>query len=131
MGKKLFIGLSLTLVTCIMLFFILSFTNYVFPWQKADAIETTIEIGGLAKFPNDIENLEIEKRGSLFTRQFIIKFDSGNIEKWIEESKRLKNNKPKIRGTKKIYEIYPGENDAFGGKVEIQGKSVLINMSWS
>jgi hypothetical protein len=109
------------------------FSNIVFPWRKDDAINTTLSWGGLYKLPEHIENLEIEQRGSAFSRQFIIKFSSGSkeIQKWILNSKRLKNNVPKINYKTKIYEIYPGENGAMGGKVEIDGLKVLINISWS
>ncbi|CAM4018253.1 hypothetical protein FLAN108750_05440 [Flavobacterium antarcticum] len=109
------------------------FANIVFPWQREESIEATIEMGGLSQLPKNIENVEIEKRGSTFTRQYIIEFDSNQIEiqRWIENSKRLKNAIPKFKGKTKVYEIYPGENGAMGGKVEIKNNRVLINMSWS
>lgn len=109
------------------------FSNIVFPWRKEEVIKTTLSWGGLYKLPENIENLEIEQRGSAFSRQFIIKFssDQKEIQKWILNSKRLKNNVPKINYKTKIYEIYPGENGAMGGKVEIEGIKVLINISWS
>lgn len=108
-------------------------TNVVFPWQREEAIEATIEMGGLSTLPKNIENVEIEKRGSMFTRQFIIEFDSDtiDIQKWIKNSKRLKNVIPKIKRHTKVYEIYPGENGAMGGKVEIENNKVSINMSWN
>lgn len=109
------------------------FSSFVFPWQQNEAIQATLNWGGLAKLPQNVQNLEIERRGSAFTRQFIIQFDSDEkqIGNWIKNSKRLKDNSPKIRAQQKIYEIYPGENDSFGGKVIITKSKVLINMSWS
>ena len=102
------------------------FSNIVFPWQREESIKATIEMGGLSQLPKNIENVEIDKRGSMFTRQFIIEFDSNAIEiqKWIQNSKRLKNNIPKIKGQTKVYEIYPGEDGAMGGKVEINNNKV-------
>lgn len=90
-------------------------------------------MGGLSELPIDAENIEIERRGSMFTRQYIIEFNSSEaeIEKWIEKSKRLKNNIPKTEGKAKVYEIYPGEEEAMGGKVKIEKDKVSINMSWS
>ncbi len=90
-------------------------------------------MGGLSSLPDYAEDIEIEKRGSPFTRQFIIEFRSTpiEIEKWIKNSKRLKTNKPRIVGETKVYEILPGENGAAGGRVEVTGNKVLINMSWS
>lgn len=107
---------------------------YVFPWEKKEAIQATLEMGGLNKLPHGIKNLQIEKRGSIFTRQFIIEFEFENstkINDWIKQSKRLKDNVPNIKDNTKTYQIYPGENGAYGGKVEILDKKVRINMSWS
>jgi hypothetical protein len=133
MSKIILKTSSLIFVIIIALIYLNFFSNIVFPWKKDEAINTTLSWGGLCKLPNNIENLEIEQRGSMFTRQFIIKFssDQKEIQKWILNSKRLKNNIPKINIKTKIYEISPGENGAMGGKVEIEGIKVLINISWS
>ena len=103
------------------------------PWQKKEIIETTLLWSGLNKFPENAEIIDIEKRGSMFTRQFIIKFNAEKeeIQKWKNSSKRLKNNIPKINGKTELYRISPGENGAMGGKVEIEGNNVKINISWS
>jgi len=125
--------LSMIFVLFIAIIYLNFFSNIVFPWKKEEAINTTLNWGGLSKLPDNIKNIEIEQRGSSITRQFIIKFnsDQNEIQKWILNSKRLKNNIPKINNKTKIYEIYPGENGAIGGKIEIDGKEVLINMSWN
>ena len=126
---KVFI-VSFTLILC---HFYIS-NSYVFPWEKQNVIQTTLEWGGLYKLPSEIKNLTIEKRGNPFTRQFIIDFevnDPNEIDLWIKQSKRLKDNFPKINSNVKIYEVYPGEQKSIGGTVEIQGEKVKINMSWS
>lgn len=108
--------------------------TYVFPWEKEEAIQFALTIGGLNALPDNIKNLEIEKKGSFFTRQFIIDFEFKNstqLKNWIQTSKRLKNNTPNIKGNTKVYEIYPGEENSYGGKVKIQDKKVQINMSSS
>jgi hypothetical protein len=109
------------------------FSSFVFPWQKAEAIKTTLNWGGLAELPKELENLSVEKSGSMFTRTFIIEFNANQreIENWILNSKRLKANKPKIEGENETYEIYPGENESLGGKVNIEKGKVTIKMSWS
>lgn len=109
------------------------FSSIVFPWQKAEAIKTTLNWGGLAELPKEVENLSVEKSGSMFTRTFTIEFnaDQKEIENWILNSKRLKNNKPKVKGVNETYEIYPGENESLGGKVSIGKRKVTIRMSWS
>ncbi|MFC6098117.1 hypothetical protein ACFPVY_15805 [Flavobacterium qiangtangense] len=118
---------------CVAIIIIGYFTNVIFPWERTKSIQEAIDMGGLSELPIDAENIEIEKRGSMFTRQYIIEFNctEAEIEKWIDKSKRLKNNIPKIEGKTKIYEIYPGENGAMGGKVKIEKSKVSVNMSWS
>ncbi|WP_179007485.1 hypothetical protein [Winogradskyella forsetii] len=130
---KTLIGL-LAGVFILFLAFIYISNAYVLPWEKEEAIQATLEMGGLNELPSGIKNLQIDKRGTIFTRQFIIELefeDSKEIDNWIKQSKRLKNNVPKIKDNIKTYEIFPGENDAYGGKVEIQDKKVRIDMSWS
>ena len=109
------------------------FTSVVFPWQKQEAIETTLESGGLAELPINAENVGVKKDGNIFTRTFIIEFkaNESEIENWILKSKRLKNVEPKMRRQIKTYEIYPGGNKSFGGKVSIENGNVTIRMSWS
>lgn len=130
---KILIGLFVGVFILFLAYIYIS-NAYVLPWEKKEAIQATLEMGGLNELPSGIKNLQIDKRGSIFTRQFIIEFefeDSKEIDNWIKQSKRLKNNVPKIKDNIKTYEIFPGENDAYGGKVEIQDKKVRIDMSWS
>ena len=109
------------------------FSSIVFPWQKESVIQTTLNWGGLAELPKEIENLSVEKDGSLFSRTFIIELNASQneIQNWIINSKRLKNNMPKVHNEIKTYKIYPGENESFGGKVSIEKGKVIICMSWS
>ncbi|MFD1605068.1 hypothetical protein ACFSJW_00580 [Flavobacterium artemisiae] len=131
--------LTTTKIACILLVFAMLsiylnyFSTLVMPWQKEEVIKTTLLWGGLDKLPKNAEFTNMEKRGSMFTRQFIIEFTSKreDIEKWKSLSKRLKNKIPKIKANTEIFEIYPGEDGAMGGKVEITGNNVKINISWS
>ena len=124
---------SIFTILAIIFVYVNYFSNFVLPWQKKEIIETTLFWSGLNKFPENAEIIDIEKRGSLFTRQFIIEFkaEKEEIEKWKNSSKRLKNNIPKINGKTELYKISPGENGAIGGKVEIKENNVIINISWS
>ena len=130
---RLFKILSLGLVPFLAVVYFNYFSSYVFPWQEKDAIQTTLNWGGLNPIPKNAENIEIQKDGSLLSRSFIIKFSSNksDIETWVKSSKRLKLNVPKIKNGKEKYEIYPGENESIGGTVEIEGETVKIKMSWS
>jgi len=109
------------------------FSSFVMPWQKEETIKTALLWGGLHELPENAEIVSIRKYGSLLTRQFKIEFISTKpeIERWISNSKRLKNNKPKKENKIKIFSIYPGESDSNGGEVRVNGNKVLINISWS
>jgi len=131
--KKLF-GIFLGIaIIFIVSFYIIFCSNYVMPWNKDETIKTTLKWGGLKELPKNSKIITLEKRGSIFTRQFIIEFISpeNDIKNWIKSSKRLKNNPPKFDSNKTIYEIYPGEDDSYGGKVEIKNDTIKINMGWS
>ncbi len=117
------------------LFLFLYFSNaYVLPWEKDEVIQSTLEMGGLNSLPENTEIISIEKRGSIFTRQFILEFqlkDTLEMNTWINQSKRLKGSTPKTENKLKVYEIYHGEGGAYGGKVKIDGTKAIIDMSWS
>lgn len=125
--------LAFLLIALSLYIYLQFFSEYIFPWNKQQAIQTTIEWSGLAPLPIDKKDIDIEKKGSPFTRQFTIEFTASQeqIESWIRNSKRLKNNIPKQKGLKKIYDIHPGEAGSLGGNVEIEGNNVKIDMSWS
>lgn len=109
------------------------FSSFVMPWQRDEAIQSALEWGQLDKLPPDAEIISLEKRGSIFTRQFIIEVESSEIEikNWMMKSKGFKNIQPKVKNETKTYEIHIRESKAYGGKVEIKGNKVLVNMSWS
>lgn len=109
------------------------FSSFVMPWQKEAAIKSALSWGQLSELPKDAEITHMEKRGSAFTRQYIIEFKSSEseIKKWILESKGFKNNKPKIINGTRVYEIHPKGFNPYGGKVKIKENVVYINMSWS
>lgn len=108
------------------------FSNYVFPWEKKNAIETTLDWAGISQLPVNNEVISIEKRGTLFSRQFILKFEASDkkIEDWIEKETVFKNINPIQKNNSKKYNI-KGRNGSIGGKIIIHDNKVLINMSWS
>jgi hypothetical protein len=48
------------------------------PWQKEEIINTTLSWSGLNKFPEKAKIIDIQKKGSLFSRQFVNEF---NVQK--------------------------------------------------
>jgi len=133
---KIIITFSIILILFISLFILPYFANIVMPWNKADAIQTTIEWGGLAPLPANARDISVETKGSKFTREFIVQFEASrsDIDEWIKKSKSLINIIPKEDENRKIiYEIYPGEDGAIGGTVviEINKSIVIIDLSQS
>ena len=53
-------------------------SNVVMPWQKEEIINTTLSWSGLNKFPEKAKIIDIQKKGSLFSRQFVNEF---NVQK--------------------------------------------------
>ena len=114
---------------------VLYFSNVVLPWEKKEIVAIAIEWGDLADLPSNAEILMIEKRGSAFTRQFVINFscNSSDFNTWVEQSKGLKSVLP----TKIVDDIikYVVQNHDLGtfGYVTFNRKEniVQINISWS
>ncbi|MTH14658.1 hypothetical protein [Flavobacterium sp. LC2016-01] len=125
--------LSVLLFLGIFFLYLNFFSSFVMPWQRDDAIKAALSWGQLKELPHDADIIHLEKRGSMFTRQFIIEFTSSEsaIKNWILKSRGFRNVKPEIKNEIKTYQIHPKDGDAYGGKVEIEGNRVLINMSWS
>ncbi len=103
------------------------------PWDREEAIEAALSWGKLDKLPKDADITHIEKRGSIFTRQFIIEFTSSEaeIKNWVLKSKGFKEAEIEIKDGTKTYEIHPKDLESYGGRVKIKGNKVYINMSWS
>lgn len=109
------------------------FSGIVFPWQEKAVAQTVQDWGGLAPLPENISNVSMSKSGGIFTTTYEVEFDAdaATIEKWIQSSKRLNKNSPKLEEDNKLYKVYPGEKQAMGGTVKIQGTRVKIRMMWS
>ncbi|KHM51082.1 MULTISPECIES: hypothetical protein [Pseudoalteromonas] len=111
-------------------------SSYMFPWRVNDSIKHTLSWGGLADLPENIKDFNIEMYGGGFNRTYDMEFTSTetNLKNWISNSKRLKDNNP-ISITEFIseYEIYPGEENAVGGWVQInwQTYKVKVHILWS
>jgi len=133
MRRKTLKALAALFILCILYMYIEVFSGFVLPWDKQESIQTTLEWGGLAPLPVKTSNVNIEKTGLIFTREFIIEFKAteNQLKDWIKNSKRLKNNIPKLQGSRRIYDIHPDEEESFGGNVKVEDNSVTIKMSWS
>lgn len=65
---------------------------------KRQMIDAARAIGDLAEFPKSASNVNITRRGSVFTQEFLFTFtaDPKEIEDWIRNSPGLKDSKPDV-----------------------------------
>ncbi|MEE1899102.1 hypothetical protein GN157_17355 [Flavobacterium rakeshii] len=130
--KKAFKTLLSLSAIALLTVYLFVFSNIVFPWQKDNAIKTTLEWSGLTELPIENKNINITKRGSMFTRQYILEFTANTkeIKNWIKKNKKLNKIQLRERNNTKTY-VISGEKGAIGGTVKIKDNLVIINMSWS
>jgi hypothetical protein len=129
------LGLFIVLVLFVGLFVVPYFANIVMPWNRADAIEAALEWGGLAALPDDADDISVETRGGMFTREFIIEFncDQSEIKEWISRSNGLKTATISTGHDGVVTYQVDGHERSIGGIVTIDEKNgnVIIDMSWS
>ena len=123
------LGCYLMIETCA------GFMNVILPWHRSSAIEIALTWGGLADLPETAEDVKVTTSGGAFTRTFEVRFHAPkpDVRQWIADSHRLSGAKPvEDEDGRVLYEVYPGEEEAIGGTVEVrEGTSVRIYMSWS
>jgi hypothetical protein len=131
MMKKAVFWISLALLMATALYGGAWLANVTFPWQRAEAIATALAWGGLAELPPEAEIVRVERRGSPFTRQFVVVFRSAQPDRWVRASRRLRDRPPETRRGRTVYEVNPGEGNSIGGTVALVGNQATISMSWS
>ena len=109
--------------------------NYLAKGDSQEMIETTLEWGRLAPFPENLQKLEIVALGNAFTREFRawIKFnDKESLEKWIQDSPGLQDAVKEERSGIIHYDIKPGGGAAHAeADIDMETKSVQIDVYWS
>ena len=118
-AKRIALGLLVGFVLFIGLFVVPYFANIVMPWDRSNAIATAIAWGGFASLPASAEVIAVETKGSMFTRQFIIKFncEKKDIDGWVFRSK-LNRLTPTRHEDLEVYDV-PGQQGSIGGRVYI------------
>ena len=110
---------SILVLLGVFFLYIIYFSPFVMPWQREDAIKCALSWGELEKLADNAEIISMEKRGSIFTRQFIIEFESSEseIKQWMHQSKGFQNNIPKLektlrftKFTRKVYNLMAEES---------------------
>lgn len=132
--KRIGQGILILFIVFIELFVVPYFANIVMPWDRAHAIETALEWGGLNKLPENADIISVDTEGNMFTRGFIIEFNCGQkeLEQWIQNSRLTKLTPKTKRNGLKVYQV-TGQEGSMGGVVYIDREkgNVIIDMSWS
>ena len=103
--------------------------------SRESAIAATREWARLSPLPQSAVNLNIAIKGSMFTREFIIKFEapSGDVQKWLSSSPGTTQTTPIQQDDGSLrYEIDPGGGAQFAEvTVSKDGTRVRIRAYWS
>ena len=132
---RVFLGITLIFCLFIGLVIVPYFANIVMPWDRANAIETALTWGGLTEIPEDADIISVNTEGNMFTRAFLIEFESNQkaIDKWVSESNGLKGLIPTTDPLGRYIYKVKGYEGSMGGtvKVDVEKSIVIIMMSWS
>ncbi|WP_426491727.1 hypothetical protein [Hymenobacter sp. 102] len=111
-------------------------TDRVMPWNKAEAINTTLEWGGLAALPVPVSEVEIKKVDGSFSQKFSLRFkcDYAAQRRWIHSSSGLKNGRLQAvtgEGASSTFCLHPNQDGVYGGTLTIRGQEVELQMKRS
>lgn len=128
-NKTKFVAFSIFLIA------IVGYFGYDYtPWkQKQHAIETTLYWCQLNDIPESVKDVEVQIKGSAFTREFIVSFTAEKevIKQWLDSSPGVDQ---KINlATGKDLIIKPVMRDAEFGEIKINtvSNTVRIRTYWS
>ncbi|QDP00665.1 hypothetical protein [Thalassotalea sp. PS06] len=130
---KIFIFAVSTAVLLLVLCSLAYLNNVLLPWDRNEAVKTTLEWSGTPSLPKDAEITKLEVTGSAFSRGFKLDFTTSkvNLVDWLANS-NLSNGTTTESGVT-IYEIRPAMNGAEYAKVVVneQASTVSIEVYWS
>lgn len=105
------------------------------PGNQASALEVTKEWGRLADFPAHSKVTEIDVRGTMFTRGFVVVFEAPlpEIEQWVKDSSGLAEAKVTLQEDgSTLYKMDPGGGAQFAEVVIwVSEGLVRIHVYWS
>jgi hypothetical protein len=107
---------------------------YVTRTNDSDAIATASAWARIAPLPSSAHDRQIEVKGSMFTREFVITFvDSpGAVQHWIADSPGPASARQIVNGSITIYNIAPGGGAEFAEvRVDSNTGKVVIRTYWS
>ena len=127
-SKKIYVIFGL-----IILFLAIAFSAVSYKDQK-DIIKITQEWANLAPFPENAKITSVEKGGSIFTREFCVKFTAPekDIRKWLDNSQGTSLTTPEINGTIEKYSIKPAGGAQFAEVIyDTETNEIYIRVYWS
>jgi hypothetical protein len=107
---------------------------YVSHANRNSAIATATVWARLAPLPHSARNLQVEVKGSMFTREFVITFDASPavIQQWLASSPGPASASPTVGGAITTYAITPGGGAGFAEVTVDHGAGrVVIRTYWS
>lgn len=102
--------------------------------NRLSAINAATKWARLAPLPASAKNVQVETKGTMFTRQFVITFDAppAVIQQWIAASPGPSSATQSIAGSVTTYAITPGGGAQFAEvKVDLNANRVVIRTYWS
>ncbi len=107
---------------------------YVSHVTRDSAIAAATTWARLAPLPPTAQNLQVEVKGSMFTREFVITFDASPavIQQWFAVSPGPASASPTVAGAITTYAITPGGGAGFAEvTVDNNRGRVVIRTYWS
>lgn len=117
--------------------FIVAVTTGVIYLSRANrqaAINAATEWARLAPLPSSAANVQVDAKGTMFSREFIITFDASPavIQQWLAASPGPSSATPSTTGAITTYAIRPGGGAQFAEvKVDASANRVVIRTYWS
>jgi hypothetical protein len=107
---------------------------YVSHANRQSAIAAATVWARLAPLPPSARNLQVEVKGSMFTREFVITFDASPavLQQWLASSPGPASASPTGAGSITTYAIAPGGGAGFAEvTVDHRAGRVVIRTYWS
>ncbi len=102
--------------------------------NRQSAIRAATTWARLAPLPPSAQNVQVDVKGSMFTREFVITFDAPSpvIQQWLAASPGPASATQRTVGSITTYAITPGGGAQFAEvKVDSSANRVVIRTYWS
>jgi len=119
----------------IVLFLVIAFSVVLYKqYDQKEIIRVTQEWANLASFPENSEMISVEKTGTVFTREFRVRFNAPekDIRKWLSDSPGTSQVTTDINGDIEKYSIKPSGGAQFAEIIyNVKTNEIYIRVYWS